>query len=191
MLLGIHGELRPPINFNFHNCVWCASTTSVNKKWEWIAIKKEETSHLKQIQYHENLTPRLIDSNIYSDVTSNVRSKKNAPNSIVAAKVEVLLKILLYTFPTIPAIFNCSRIVHTDPWHALCMRFLRTATLVLPALSPLSFVVTQNPNTNHCRLLGNSSSVLLCTCLYYWHTDWLSAVKWLTLTRLGEYHMRQ
>jgi hypothetical protein len=65
---------------------------------------KIEPTHLKHIQYHGNLTPRLIDSNIYSDVTSKVRSKKNAPNSIVAAKVEVLLKRLLYTFPT-PAIF--------------------------------------------------------------------------------------
>jgi hypothetical protein len=67
--------------------------------------KKEPiTSNFKEIQGHANLTPRLIDSNMYSDVISNVRSKKNAPNSIVAAKVEVLLKRLLYTFPTAPAI---------------------------------------------------------------------------------------
>jgi hypothetical protein len=57
--------------------------------------KKEPiTSHLKKYS-HGNLTPRLIESNMYSDVTSNVRSKKNAPNSIAAAKVEVLLKRLL------------------------------------------------------------------------------------------------
>jgi hypothetical protein len=67
-------------------------------------MEKKMNSHLKQTQCHGNLTPRLIDSNMYSDVTSNVRSKKNAPNSIVAAKVEVLLKRLLYTLLTPPAI---------------------------------------------------------------------------------------
>jgi hypothetical protein len=71
--------------------------------------KNPITSIFKQIQSHGNLTPRLIDSNMYSDVTSNVRSKKNAPNSIVAAKVEVLLKRLLYTLPTIPAILLTHR----------------------------------------------------------------------------------
>jgi len=58
-----------------------------------------------ETQYHSNLTPRLIESKMYSDVTSNVRSKKNAPSIIVAAKVDVLLKRELYNFPGIPAIF--------------------------------------------------------------------------------------
>ena len=50
------------------------------------------------------LTPLFIDSKIYSDVTSKVRSKKNAPRKIVAANVDVLLKTALYKAPA-PAIF--------------------------------------------------------------------------------------
>lgn len=67
---------------------------SDREKWN---ISRFEHSHI-------SLTPRLIDSKRYSDVTSKVRSKKNAPTIIVAAKVEVLLKRALYTLPAIPAI---------------------------------------------------------------------------------------
>lgn len=67
-----------------------------------------------ETQCQRSLTPRLIDSKMYSDVTSNVRSNKNAPTITVAAKVEVLLKIVLYTFPAIPAILLICYPIPTD-----------------------------------------------------------------------------
>ena len=93
-----------------HNCVWCASIISVNNKRTklWVNYRKYLLL-LHETQYHSNLTPWLIESKMYSDVTSKVRSKKNAPSIIVAAKVDVLLKRVLYNFPPIPAILSQPR----------------------------------------------------------------------------------